>query len=48
MYGYNIKCLPLMEVVNLNENAVVFLNGGCYNKDIASIAHGPNVTLVHL
>jgi hypothetical protein len=48
MYGYNIKCMALMEVVNLNEKAVVFLNGGCYNKDIASIANGPNVTLVHL
>ena len=34
MYGYNVPCYSYNDVVNSDKPAIIFLNGGCYNKEL--------------
>lgn len=34
MYGYELKCYNFNEIVEKNEDSIILLNGGCFNKEI--------------
>lgn len=48
MYGYNTECISFNSVINSSQKVIVFLNGGCYNKDVENMPVSPSVTLVQL
>jgi hypothetical protein len=37
IYGYNIQCLSFEEIKNSQQNTIIFLNGGCYNKELHNL-----------
>lgn len=47
LYGTKLKCLSMQEfITNHKENSILILNGGCYNKEVATTIQKENIIIL--
>lgn len=46
LYGYNIPCIYMNDIINSNNKSLIILNGGCYNLELEKLQTNVNIVII--